>query len=133
MKNNYKLNEVLFIEDCEMTRTFVKEIFESRNIKITCVSTGLDAIKEINQKNFDVVLMDLSFPAGTPEDIVKRIKLINPNTPIAICSGAYNIVEKAQKLGVDGYLRKPYKIESLLDMSKDIYSKKFEQISKLAI
>lgn len=66
----------------------------------------------------DLIIHDLKMPGLQIESTVLALKS-NPatsRTPIILFSASPNLKEWAQRLGVDGYLNKPFRKEDLLAM-----------------
>lgn len=118
-----KMSKILFVEDCEATKAAVKDFFASKGIQVVCVSSGPAAVRIIKSgETFDALLMDLSFPVGTPEEVVAAANSLAVKIPIGVCSGSFDIVRRVDKLGVTTFIRKPYKIESLAAMAESLIS-----------
>ena len=66
----------------------------------------------------DLVLLDISLPAGNGFSVAERIqKMIPKATPIIFLTASKeaSFIEKAITLGAAGYFEKPYNSEALLD------------------
>jgi two-component system cell cycle sensor histidine kinase/response regulator CckA len=60
-------------------------------------------------RRFDLVITDMTMPQMTGLQLTKRIKAINPNVSVILCTGfsTYITPEKADAMGIQGYLMKP--------------------------
>ena len=58
---------------------------------------------------FDLVITDMTMPQMTGLQLTKRLKDINPSVRVILCTGfsAYITPEKAEAMGIKGYLMKP--------------------------
>lgn len=53
---------VLLVEDKPINQQIAREILESAGLIVSIAGNGLEAIRDISQQNFDVVLMDVQMP-----------------------------------------------------------------------
>ena len=124
---------VLLVEDKPINQQVAREILESVGMIVSIANNGLEAIREISQQEFDVVLMDVQMPimdgltatqeirknelANIPQDILskKNIQTTSaasseaPHLPI-IAMTAHAMVddwEKCLAAGMDDYITKP--------------------------
>lgn len=78
--------------------------------------SGPEAIEKLMEKDFDVVLLDISMPGKSGIETLKSIKNLNKKTPVLILSthpeDQYAL--RALRSGASGYLTKDCEIEELL-------------------
>jgi two-component system chemotaxis response regulator CheY len=108
---------VLIVDDSQFLRTTlvnmlketlkVDEIFEAIN--------GIDAVKLYRMKKPNLVTMDIDMPEMNGLDATKRIKLFDPNAKILMVtsSNKKNEREEAEKIGILGYITKPFDHEKI--------------------
>ena len=83
-------------------------------------SMAYDALTGVNDAvkcRPDLVLLDISMPAGNGFAVAERVKTLIPNpTPIIFLTASKQpgFRERAQELGAVGYFEKPYEAEALL-------------------
>lgn len=77
-------------------------------IDVTAVSRLQDALTQLNDASFDVILLDLFLPDVTGLDAFPRLKLSHPKIPVIILSGQtqQQTVLDAVQLGAQDYLSK---------------------------
>ncbi|WP_151671578.1 ATP-binding protein [Nitrincola schmidtii] len=114
---DYELDslEILIAEDNDYNRLLVKRILRQAGIKTREVTTGKQAIDEINIKMPDIILMDINMP---DMDGIEASKLILEQHPKAqIIALTANISSREQQLlnqiGIGRVLIKPLNIEKL--------------------
>lgn len=107
---------ILLVEDDEMLLKqldmFVSKFFGST----TLASDGQEALQLYEQKQYDLILTDLSMPNMDGIELVKKVKSINAFQHIVLVS-AYSEDNKLLDLinmGVNGYIRKPLEMELVL-------------------
>lgn len=111
--------EILFADDDLLSRKIVKHIFEKEGCIATVVSDGKEALDFLQQKSFDVILLDIEMPIMRGDELVENKELFsefNHNTPILALTG--NTGKKKQErylaLGFDVVLSKPYASAKLI-------------------
>lgn len=107
------MSKLLIVEDdgniCQLLELLLKD-----NHKLTIVNTGTEALLQVNQAQFDLILLDLMLPGVTGESVLTTIRK-SSQTPIIITTA---IDDKAKivellKLGADDYLTKPFNLDEL--------------------
>lgn len=65
---------------------------------------------------FDIVICDLMLPGLTGEELVGRIRALDPSVPVIVVSARGGTTDKIDllKLGADDYLTKPFDLDELL-------------------
>lgn len=66
--------KILYVDDDEFTLTSVKEEIESIGYKVKTVTNGKQALKILQQKSFDLVLLDMLMPGMSGIDVLKKIR-----------------------------------------------------------
>jgi CheY-like chemotaxis protein len=89
-------------------------------------SVALDAIRS-HRKEIDVVLLDISLPGAPSYEVYEEASRQTPALPVIVTS-AYNKRTAAATLGttVDRFLRKPFKVQELIEMIQEISTSKRE-------
>ncbi len=83
--------------------------------KIVKADDGLEGLKAYQKEPFDLVITDLSMPKMNGLEMLEKIRFINKEQPVLITS-AHSESEymiKAIKIGIDGYIIKPFDYEQL--------------------
>jgi len=120
VKNNSK---VLIADDDIANLRILKYMFKEYEIEAVTVTNGEDALKELQDKSFDMVILDSVMPKLNGYETISKIRE-NPkfnSTPIIIHT-SFSIEESSMdkifKLGFDTYLPKPfnkYDFKSLIE------------------
>jgi PAS domain S-box-containing protein len=129
-KNNYpeafngnkkemkKLN-ILIVEDDETSRFFLSEMLNGFSNKIIHAKTGLEAIRMCqNNKDLDLVLMDIRMPEMDGHEATRHIRRFNKDLTI-IAQTAHGLSgdrEKAIDAGCTDYISKPVRKGLLMEM-----------------
>lgn len=115
--------DILLVEDNILNQKVVAFNLRKLNYKVVAVDNGKDAINEILNAPFDIVLMDLMLPEMNGYEItieIRRIekeKGIEKGVPIiAITANALdNDRDKCFEVGMDEFLTKPFTSEQLIE------------------
>ena len=103
---------ILVADDSAFMRTLLSKIFKNTtNVReIFQVKNGIEALKMYKVKKPDLVTMDIDMPELNGIEAAKQIKSFDPNAKIVIVSSSdkTNTREEAKKVGVHGYIIKPF-------------------------
>ncbi|HUS86254.1 MAG TPA: response regulator [Bacteroidales bacterium] len=117
MSGRYK---ILIAEDEEYNYTLVKLIFEKEGVDVIRAHDGKEAIELLkNDKDIDLVLMDIKMPVMNGLDAAREIKKINSKMPI-IAVTAYALREDRPmclRAGCDEIITKPINRQKLIDIA----------------
>lgn len=102
--------KILIVDDHPIVRRGLKQILsdEGDMMVIGEATKGEDALKFIKEREWDIVVLDISLPGRNGLEVLKEMKQIHPQLPILILSihpeDQYAI--RALKAGASGYLTK---------------------------
>jgi len=99
-------------------------ILKKEGYQLYFAHDGESAFKIIKEKHLDVIVLDLMLGTISGFDILQELKS-NPDTSavkVIVVSALSDdaSIEKAQELGADGYISKPYDIISLKSTVKEL-------------
>ena len=119
---------VLLVDDEDIIIDVGQGIMEKLGYKVLIAKSGKEAIETYkkNQKNIDMVILDMIMPELDGGDTYDRLKEINPNIKALLSSG-YSINGQAAEIlerGCDGFIQKPFNIEKLSKKIRAILDKK---------
>ncbi len=106
-----KIIKVLYVEDDMDHAILIRELFEEiKNVhyKLTHVQQLNEALLELDNENYDIVLLDLSLPDEQGVDTVARVCERAPDIPVVVISGTDDetMATKALQKGAEEYLVK---------------------------
>ncbi len=108
---------ILFAEDEEIVREYVKKMLERRVKKLYLAEDGRQGLNIYMEKKPDIVITDIRMPDMDGLSMAKAIKDMNKDTQIIVMS-AHSDAEyllEVIELGFNGYLVKPIKKKKLLE------------------
>ena len=81
-----------------------------------------ETIERVREGGFDVVLLDMSMPGPSGLDLIRRVKLEAPRTPVLVLSmhADWQIAARAIKAGASGYLTKDSEPEVLIEAIRQV-------------
>jgi len=106
----------LFVDDEEELVSAVVERLELRGVVARGAVTGTDALRLIEEVEFDVVVLDVKMPGIGGLDVIRRVKSEHPALQVVLLSGHGSTEDVAEgwRLGAFDYLQKPVDIDVLL-------------------
>ncbi len=115
---------LLLIDDSVVIHRVVEIAFGSEDISVSTLTDSGEAIKKIPEIKPDVILIDISLPNMDGYDLCKEIRqtLNMPHIPLVLLVEAYEEFnpEKAKAAGTEFFLNKPFEVNSLVDLVKNL-------------
>src|ERR1039458_4445311 len=101
--------KILVVDDEEVVRLSHIRTLASIQCDVDVVRDGKDALQVMEQRPFDVVLLDLRMPGMDGMAVLKTIKQRWPETEVVIITGYPNIetAKEAVRLRAYDYLAQP--------------------------
>jgi len=111
----YDVNILLVDDEKEFTSTLAERM-ALRGLRVRCVYSGEEALKEIAAEKPDVVVMDVMMPGLKGLDILRHLKATNPEIQVILLTGQAGTRDgmEGMKLGAFDYLLKPLALDALL-------------------
>ncbi len=115
---------VLIVDDSLTVRKITSRLLKREGYAVATAKDGIDALQSIGEQAPDVILVDIEMPRMDGFEFTKTLKGDKRNAHIPIIMITSRTAEKhrnrAQELGVDVYLGKPYQEEELLRNIRDM-------------
>jgi signal transduction histidine kinase len=116
---NWKNKLILVAEDEMINYKFIEKVLKKTKTKLLWAKNGIETFEMVQQnKDIDLVLMDIRMPLMDGYEATRKIKEINKKIPI-IAQTAYALdYERTEILsaGCNDYISKPYTIYELLNL-----------------
>ena len=124
---------ILVVDDNEKLNKNIKTFLELKNHTVTSAITGHQAIELINQKDFDLYIIDIHLPNINGIEIVKHIRNKDLNIPIIMVTASKEIenLVSAFKTGCNEYIKKPFHLEELEIRINNLLNKQIADIIKI--
>ncbi|MFA7084319.1 MAG: EAL domain-containing protein [Arcobacteraceae bacterium] len=111
---------LLYAEDEDALRDITLNILKGFTKKQYVAKDGLEGLTlfEQYQDQIDLIITDVNMPNMNGLEMIKRIKVINPNIPIIVTTAFSNTeyLLEAIDIGVDKYILKPIDMKKLLQI-----------------
>ena len=108
-------DRILVAEDERIARENLTLVLEREGYEVTTVENGRQALRELTEHDYDLVLTDLSMPDVGGMEILEHCRRTRPDTEVLVITGfaTVNSAVEAMQKGAYFYLPKPYKIDEL--------------------
>ncbi|MBI1286658.1 MAG: response regulator [Flavobacteriales bacterium] len=108
--------KVLIIDDERSIRNAIREILEYEKFEVDEAEDGLSGVVKVKGGKFDVILCDIKMPKMDGGEVLDRILLLAPDTPVVMISGHGDIETAVDllKKGAYDYIPKPLDLNRLL-------------------
>ena len=106
---------ILLVDDEANVRTVFSDVLKRVGYQVKAVEDGQEAIKEVEEKTYNLALVDLRMPTMDGIEILENIKKRKPQIPVIIYTGHGSITTavEAMRKGASDYLNKPFSPEEL--------------------
>jgi len=110
---------ILLADDEEKIRAALARALEREGYDVVATASGRDARRLLNERIFDVLVVDNVMPDWTGLDLIRDVTSTVPegDRPQILMMTAYATVEsaiEAMKLGALDYLQKPFEVDELI-------------------
>jgi two-component system, sensor histidine kinase and response regulator len=118
-KYGWGLN-ILVVEDNLMIQEIIELLLQSDNCHLSMVGNGRQALEEVANNFYDLILMDLQMPEMNGYEATARIRAMEKETgehvPILAMTGhpLENGRKNCMDAGMDDYLVKPFDVADLI-------------------
>jgi len=109
-QKNYGELKVLVVEDIEVNRAFLKEMFKLFfSIEIDIAENGAVAIEKVKKSSYDIIFMDMRMPVMDGLEATRVIRKVNKDIPIVCMSANVYREDKheAYLAGMNDFIEKP--------------------------
>ena len=110
---------VLVVDDSEDTTTMVRQVLEMSGAKVTTATSGFEALQLAREKEFDVVVSDISMPGMDGFEFLGKLRKLPGKEKLPALAltgfGRTEDVHRARNEGFFSHLTKPLDIEVLTD------------------
>jgi PAS domain S-box-containing protein len=126
---------VLVVDDNASSREILQALLESMSFAVTVAASAEEGIaeleKEARDRPYKLVVMDWKMPGMDgikATGVIKNHPAIpNPKVIIATAYGREEIMQRSEKVGVDGFLLKPVGQSMLFDAIMEAFGKEVEK------
>jgi len=119
-------NRILIVDDDETVRQSYLRSLESISNNIEAASDGEEALQTMEQKPFDVVLLDMRMPGQDGLSVLRTIKQKWPESEVVIITGYPTVAsaKEAVRLGAYDYVAKPVGPQDVINVTDGAITRK---------
>lgn len=110
--------KILIAEDNPVNLILAKRTLNKLGYEPATAADGVFALEALSANDFDVILMDIQMPHMDGLEATKTIRKLQKKQPVIIAMTANAMAEDKEiclKAGMDDYLSKPVKLETLVE------------------
>src|SRR5262249_26955074 len=111
---------VLVLDDSEDTTEMLRCLLEQNGAQVTTASSGMEALRLASEREFDVVLSDISMPGMDGFEFVRRLRELPGKRDLPVLAltgfGRPEDIERAQSEGFFSHLTKPFNVTTLSEI-----------------
>ena len=107
---------VLVIDDEQVVLDSVKQILTDANYDVDVAPSGREGLDWAIERKYDIILTDIRMPDVGGMRVLRDVKRVHPELPVAMITGYASIESSVQamKLGAADYIEKPFEPEDLV-------------------
>lgn len=116
--------KILFVDDEEMLLQLGEMMLSRAGYQVTATNSSRRALELIQAEpeRFDLLITDQTMPEMSGQELIGRLREINPAMPTILCTGFSNQIdaEQAKELGVKLFMMKPLQRIELLQATRRV-------------
>lgn len=107
---------ILMVDDKQSFCFMIKSYLEDAGYQVACALSGAEALAELEQGSFDLILSDMVMPEMDGLALLRLVRRRQLQIPFVLVTahGSVDSAVAAMKEGADDYLLKPLNLEELL-------------------
>jgi DNA-binding NtrC family response regulator len=108
--HNDKKSRILFVDDEQLLHGVLERLLGRHGIAVTSCSGAVQAVKELKNQSFDMVITDFKMPKMDGLELLAHVRQHHPCTKVIMITAHANVQHavKAMKGGVVDYIPKPF-------------------------
>lgn len=122
---------VLVVDDSEDTTEMVRHLLEISGATVTAITSGFEALRVAREKQFDVVLSDISMPGMDGFEFLSKLRTLPGYEAVpAVALTGFGRPEDVQRAHIEGFyahLTKPFDIQALAALLQKLPRQRAQQ------
>lgn len=117
---------ILIVEDQKRTADFICKGFNEYQFQADAAYDGAEAIYQLSEINYDVVVLDVMLPIMDGWTVLEKIRELKPDLPVLMLSACDDVDSRVKglEMGAYDYLIKPFSFTELLARVKSLLRRK---------
>jgi CheY-like chemotaxis protein len=114
-----KAGTIMVVDDEVSVGNFIGEVLRDAGYEVALFNESPRALRHLQAHHQDVAVLitDQNMPLMNGQELAEQSKALNPDLPVVLITGFATSFQSKQwrRLGLDGFLTKPFRIDELLD------------------
>jgi DNA-binding NtrC family response regulator len=117
--------KLLIVDDERVALKNLEHVMKKEGYEVTATQSGQNALKLLEDQQFDVVLTDLKMEKVDGVQILKRCRELHPDSEVIMITGFATLESavEAMKHGAFYYIAKPFKLDEVRKVVKEAVHK----------
>jgi two-component system, response regulator, stage 0 sporulation protein F len=116
--------KILIVDDQFGIRILLNEVLQKEGYNTFQAANGVQALEIVQENSPDLVLLDMKIPGMDGIEILKRMKVLDPDIRVIIMTayGELDMIQEAKDLGALTHFAKPFDIDDIRSAVKKYIS-----------
>ena len=116
------MSRILVVDDDQMTRQLLRKVLTGAGFTTTVAKDGVDALKALRTRRFDLLLLDVWMPRMNGLDLLEKIRTrkTKPRVVVMTSDDAPETLLKAVRRQAFQYVHKPIESAALLQTVREV-------------
>ena len=117
------IRRVMVVDDDDLFREMLTEALSCHDYIPFAVSSGLEALRELEHGTVDAVIADIKMPGMDGITLLKKIKEKDSEIPVILVTAFFSQEEAGRKAGTvaaNGFLKKPFGVDNIIKILKQL-------------
>lgn len=128
--------DFLIVDDSEDTIAMLDQLLKLSGANVTTATNGADALRIASEREFDVILSDISMPEMDGFEFLQRLRRISGRQHVPVIAitgfGRTDDVERARAAGFHSHLTKPLNLDALAAVLEPLTNGKRQSSNRAA-
>ncbi|MBN2809530.1 MAG: response regulator [Deltaproteobacteria bacterium] len=116
---------IMVVDDEENIRWLYKEELEDEGYIVAAAASGEEALQILPATNPDLIVMDIKMPGMSGVETLIKIKEIDKNIPVILCSAYGDYKQDFTTWASDAYVVKAASLDELKKAILEVLSKRY--------
>ncbi len=114
---------ILVVDDEPEIARLVADILGDENYQADTAANGRIAIEKCSRNEYDLVILDMRMPVLDGWGFARELAHSGKKIPIIVMTAAVSAARWAAEINAEGYISKPFTIDTILDTVTSVYDK----------
>lgn len=118
--NNLEKHQIFIIDDSKVQLILLEKVLQNEGFSVRAFEDGRNLLKSLKISRPSLIISDIDMPSLSGFDLIEKAREVLGDSEIPFfmisSNGDVAVQEKAEKLGVEVFLQKPFKYNVLIDV-----------------